>query len=127
MEQMPNQEAVLVVDDEPQASVMMMELVISYGFQCAAVNSKDAATDIISKRRFDIVIADIKTMEDLHMISDVRKVQSDVPFLVITGYGDGFTYESIVAAGADDFIKKPFTPVELSSKLNRILKERRRQ
>jgi CheY-like chemotaxis protein len=124
MEQMMKQEAVLVVDDEPQASLMMTELVISCGFQCEAVNSKETAMDIIEKRRFDIVIADIKTMEGLHLISDVRKIQTDVPFVVITGYS-GFTYESIVTAGANDFIKKPFTKTELNSKLSRILKERR--
>ncbi len=125
MELMKNQETVLVVDDDHQASSMMTDLVISCGFQCVAVNCKDAAMNIIEKRRFDIVIADIETMDGLHLISDVRKIQSDVPFVVVTGYGNGFTYESIVTAGANDFIKKPFTPAELNSKLYRILKERR--
>ncbi len=90
-----------------------------------AVNCKDAAMDIIEKQHFDIVIADIETMEGLHLISDVRQIQYDVPFVVVTGYGSGFTYESIVTAGANDFIKKPFTQAELNSKLYRILKERR--
>ena len=125
MEQMTNQESVLVVDDEPQASLMMTELVISCGFHCVAVNSKDAAMDIIKERRFDIVIADIETIEGLHLISDVHQIQFDVPFIVVTGYGSGFSYESVVSAGANDFIKKPFTTAELNSKLYRILKERR--
>jgi putative nucleotidyltransferase with HDIG domain len=125
MDSMTNHEAVLVVDDDPQASLMMTELVISCGFQCMAVNCKDAAMGIIEKQHFDIVIADIETMESLHLISDVRKIQSDIPFVVVTGYDDDFTYESIITAGANDFIKKPFTTTELNSKLYRILKERR--
>jgi putative nucleotidyltransferase with HDIG domain len=125
MGQMTNQESVLVVDDDPQAGLTITELVISCGFSCVAVNNKDAAMDIAGKRRFDIVIAGIETMEDLHLISNVRKVQSDVPFVVITGCDDRFTYESVVSAGANDFIIKPFTTIELKSKINRILKERR--
>ncbi len=125
MERMMNHETVLVVDDDPQASSMMTELVTSCGFHCVAVDCKDAAMDILERRHFDIVIADIETIDGLHLISDVRKIQSDVPFVVVTGYGSGFTYESIVTAGANDFIKKPFTQAELNSKLYRILKERR--
>ena len=125
MDNMTNHEAVLVVEDDPQAILMMTELISSCGFQCVAVNCKDAAMDIIEKRQFDIVIADIETMEGFHFISDVLKIQSDVPFLVMTGYNDNLTYESIVTVGANDFIKKPFTTAGLNSKLYRILKERR--
>ena len=39
MDSMTNYEAVLVVEDDPQASLMMVELVISCGFQCMGIGA----------------------------------------------------------------------------------------
>jgi putative nucleotidyltransferase with HDIG domain len=125
MEKSVNHESVLVVEDDPDASRVMTELVTALGFQCVAVENNINALEILTGRRFDMVIADIDTMESLNIIHDVREIHSDVPFIVITGYARDFTYDTVVSAGANDFIKKPFTEVELKNKLNRIMKERR--
>lgn len=72
-----------------------------------------------------MVIADIENIEGLGLISEVHQIMKDVPFVFITGYSSEFTYDKVIAAGTNDFIKKPFTQTELKNKLNRILKERR--
>ncbi|MDQ5986865.1 MAG: 3'3'-cGAMP-specific phosphodiesterase 2 [Syntrophus sp. SKADARSKE-3] len=118
-------ESVLVVEDDPDTNRIVTELVTALGFQCTAVKNKIDALDILVNRGADIVIADINTMEGIDIIRDVRAIHSDVPFMVITGYARDVTYDTVVSAGANDFIKKPFTSVELKNKLNRIMKERR--
>ncbi len=125
MDRTAENETVLVVEDDLSARLIMVDMVSSFGFQCEAAANASDALDRLESRQFDMVIADIETMEGLKLIDDVRRVLTDIPFVVITGYGKSFTYEHIVAAGANDFIKKPFTELELRNKLNRILKERR--
>ncbi|MDD5169419.1 MAG: HD domain-containing protein [Syntrophales bacterium] len=125
MEAAAKKESVLVVEADPQARSILTEMVSSFGFQTTAAINKAEALEILEGRRFGMVIADIESMEDLCLIREVRQIITDVPFVVVTGYSKRFSYENVVTAGGNDFIKKPFTELELRNKLHRILYERR--
>ena len=105
----------------------MVELLSSLGYQCHAVENGRNALAEISKQNFDIIISDIKMpeMDGLELIREVRKNFTDLPFIVVTGYSGEYSYDRVIGAGANDFIKKPFTSRELESKLVRIFKERK--
>jgi response regulator RpfG family c-di-GMP phosphodiesterase len=125
MKTMVNNESFLVLDDDLGTRTIMSEMVSALGFHCTAAKNKHEALSLLEHQNFDMVIADIENIEGLNLISEVRQTMKDVPFVVITGYSNEFTYDKVVAAGANDFIKKPFTHTELKNKLNRILQERR--
>jgi HD-GYP domain-containing protein (c-di-GMP phosphodiesterase class II) len=64
-------------------------------------------------------------MDGLEVMAKARKIWTDMPFIIITGYDREYSYDQLMEAGAQDFVTKPFTHGELESKLGRILKERR--
>jgi len=121
-----NQMSILVVDDDPQISEIIRELLQSLGHICQTANDGLDALNLIKKEKFDIVICDIKMpgMDGLRVMTEVRQMNLDLPFIIITGFGDDYSYELVTGSGAQDFIKKPFTTNELETKLNRIFEER---
>ncbi|NQU12939.1 MAG: response regulator, partial [Desulfobacteraceae bacterium] len=121
-----DQMSILVVDDDPQIREIIEELVQSFGHACRSAGNGLDALNLIKKERFDIVICDIKMpgMDGLQVMTEVRKMNLDLPFIIITGFGEEYSYDGVVGSGAQDFIKKPFTTSELETKLNRIFEER---
>ncbi len=119
-------ESVLIVDDDPELRLILEEMVVSLGYGCATAPDAESAMQHIRTAAYDIIITDIYLpgMNGLQLIQRVRLRAADIPFIVITGY-DQYTYDMVIDAGANDFIKKPFTCRELEKKLKRIFKERR--
>jgi len=87
----------------------------------------DEALELVNEHHFDIIISDVRMpgMNGLTLIQEVHHLIADIPFIVITGYSEDYNYDRVIDAGANDFIRKPFTAQELKNKLNRIFKERR--
>lgn len=125
MDAIKSRDSVLIIEDDLNTRRIVTDLVTSFGLLCVAAKNREEALVLLGEQGFDMVIADIESKEGLQLIEDVRRVVMDLPFMVITGYSQAFNYEAVVMAGANDFIKKPFTEAELKNKLQRILKERR--
>ena len=124
---MTDKKEILVVDDEAEIRRIIKEVlqVLGYTCQCAADGVK--ALELIRKECFDIVLCDIRMpgMDGLQVMAEARKIWADMPFIIITGFVEEYFYDQVIEAGANDFIRKPFTASEIKIKIDRILKERR--
>ena len=115
----------LVVDNDPKVRDVIVESFRSFGYTCREATDGLEALDLIQREKFDIVVCDIRMqgLDGIELIARAREMMHDMPFVFITGFGNEYSYERVIKAGAHDFIKKPFTTEELNAKLNRILKE----
>jgi len=124
---MTDKKVILVVDDDAEVRRIIGEVlqVLGYTYQGAADGFK--ALELIRKERFDIVLCDIRMpgMDGLQVMAEARKIWTDMPFIIITGFVEEYVYDQVIEAGANDFIRKPFTTIELKTKIDRVLKERR--
>ena len=118
--------AILVVDDAPDVRKIVGDVLRILGYPYEEAADGVEAMALIRGRRFDIVLCDIRMpgMGGLEVMAEARKIWSDMPFILITGYDGEYSYDQVMAAGAQDFVTKPFTHGELKTKLGRILKER---
>jgi len=122
---MPCQE-ILIVDDEEPIREYLSEALASLGHHVeTAVDGVDAV-DKLEHRFFDIVITDMlmPRMDGMELIRFLSKNRNAVDIIAITGLSMEYKYTDVVAAGATDFITKPFTLNELEAKLNRLVRER---
>ena len=121
-----NQESILIVDDDPEITKMISDMLTPLGYSCKTTASSIEALEQVCTQDFDIIISDIQMpgIDGLKLIHEVHKNVTDIPFIIITGYSEQYSYDRVIGAGANDFIKKPFTFTELKSKLERIFKER---
>ncbi len=117
---------VLIVEDQPEARAMLRnmlaELAITQIFEAKdgreALNFVDSAFDFIN-----IVICDwnMPQMTGVEFLRQLRTVDPDMPFLMITGRSD---IESVVEAkssGVTGYIRKPFSSQQLEAKLRIIM------
>jgi diguanylate cyclase (GGDEF)-like protein len=76
--------------------------------------------------KFDVVITDMDMpkMDGMDLIKHVVEHKSGIDVIAITGHTIKYTYTDVIAAGAADFITKPFSMNELEAKLNRLIRER---
>lgn len=116
---------VLVVDDEPPIREMMEILFTKAGYQCITADNGSAALEILETMPIDVAITDIN-MPGISGVDLLRKGReiSQADFIVITGYVEDFSYETLIAEGASDFIYKPISNKEILLRFRRVLRER---
>ena len=117
---------VLLVEDQAEARAMMrnmmMELGITQIFEAAdgkeALAFLDSAFDFI-----DVVICDwnMPSMTGVELLRQLRSVDPDVPFLMVTGRTDMESVVEAKSSGVTAYIRKPFSPKQLEAKLRIIL------
>jgi putative nucleotidyltransferase with HDIG domain len=116
-------ESILIVNDDPVLREKMATAVSSLGFPYGTASRSDEALDLLAENHFNLIISDIKLhpQDGLAFMNSAREVVPDSAFIIVTGYHEDYSYDNIIGAGADDFIRKPFTHEEFKNKLQRII------
>ena len=117
---------ILVVDDDAAILDVLGQYMKIIGLDAVCAPSGEEALAIFKKDRFDIVISDIKmaNMDGLTLLGEVKRIDPDVLFIIITGYP---SIESVLEAmkkGATDYLVKPFQFDEIKIKIERALVEK---
>jgi putative two-component system response regulator len=112
---------VLVVDDDPVTSEIIVEDLRQFGHQVVTATNGREAFDLIRTGQFHLVVSDwqMPEMSGLELCQEIRKRQwSGYIYVILLTSQSGV--ENVVAglkAGADDFLTKPFHPQELRMRL----------
>ena len=115
---------ILVVDDERKMRHILQLMLEREGFSAEQAENGKEALDMLKRKRFDMVITDLKMPEmgGMSLLEEAKKIDPDFPVLVITAYG---TIEDAVEAmrkGAVDYITKPFDEEKILITVSRSLK-----
>ena len=118
---------VLVVDDDEQLAGLLRVVLSSEGYDVAL--AADAATALQKARgeSFDLVVLDISLGEDdgRAVLAELHKTK-EIPVIFISGLGDPADRVLGLRLGADDYLVKPFAPMELVARVGSVLRRSRR-
>jgi len=108
--------SLLIVDDELHVRESLSRWFIEDGYEVETADSARGALALLGRRRFDVVITDIKMpgMDGLELLRRIREVDPGVSIILITAYASVSTAVEALKAGAYDYLVKPFDPEELS-------------
>jgi two-component system KDP operon response regulator KdpE len=114
---------ILVCDDEQQILRALRVILRDAGFEALPANDAEEALDLAAVQRPDAAIIDL-VLPDLDGIELCRRLRewSDMPLIVLSAVGDEDAKVRALAAGADDYITKPFGPRELVARLQANLR-----
>jgi signal transduction histidine kinase/CheY-like chemotaxis protein len=106
-----HQEAILVVDDEPQIAHVMQLMLESLGYRVTAYTSSREALQVFrdSPQAFDMVITDM-TMPELtgeELARSVLEKRPDIPVILCTGFNEHMNEERARHIGVRRLIYKP--------------------
>jgi DNA-binding response OmpR family regulator len=119
---MERRKTILICDDEP-ALRELIRASMDDGFEFAEASDGIVAMELAREVTPDVVILDLMLprlsgLEVLARLNEDERLK-EVPVLVITAWNE--TREDVLAAGADDFVAKPFDPEDLKAAVNRLV------
>ena len=127
---MEDKYAIIVVDDDAVLSRLLKQYFTGAGHVCESFPDAEAALERMAGTAFDVLVTDIVLpgMKGLELAERAHRLRPEMSIVVTTGFIDNFSYDEAVAAGAADFIKKPFSLNELMIRIKHVrLQERLRQ
>lgn len=116
---------ILVEDDELTATVIIHRLKRE-NLDVLHYMDGASALEALQKESISLAIYDVNVpvMDGFELIAQTRKIPTytDLPIIILTGMGSEKDIERGFALGANDYILKPFSPVELLARIHRHLK-----
>ena len=117
---------VLVVEDDPITASLLMHRFSRSGFEVEHHDNGLRGLEAIRRTLPDLVILDIRLpgMDGFEILSRMNDegVTQDVRTIVLTGLGRESDVARAFALGADDYLVKPFSPVELTARALRLVR-----
>ena len=116
---------ILIVDDSAVVSAMVTRMLSREGYTVQAVNSGQAALELVPSHPPDLILLDV-VMPDPDGLEVCRRLKHDartapIPIILMTGLGDSEQGPDGNQAGADDVLAKPFTPQALVERVQALL------
>lgn len=122
---MDTPKTILICEDEP-ALRELVRASLDGGFEFAEASDGYAALQLAREVAPDAVILDLMLpgLGGMEVLAELRADQrlANIPVLVITAWSE--TLEDLLAAGADDFLAKPFDPDQLKQKVDTLVGRR---
>ncbi|RJE47269.1 DNA-binding response regulator [Dehalobacter sp. MCB1] len=120
---MPEKFKVMLVDDEESIRRVVEQILIKDGYQfCYACNG-ETALKTFKREKPSLLILDVMLPEmDGFELCRIIRMDSPVPIIMLSAKGDIVDKSVGFNMGADDYIAKPFSPVELSLRIKALLR-----
>lgn len=120
---------VLVVDDDAAQRGLEREILSGADYQVFEADSGDGALRALRHQNFDAILLD-KRMPGMDGTEVCRRIRGELglpflPILMVTANGDTDTLSTSLAAGASDFLRKPYEPTELLARVEAAVNRKR--
>ncbi|MCM8783162.1 MAG: response regulator [Candidatus Omnitrophica bacterium] len=117
---------ILIVDDEPDIRDVLRIVLEAEGYEVTEAGDGEEGLDKVSKRPPDLIIIDFM-MPKLNGPEVCRAIKKDIllrhiPIIMLTGRGETADKIKGIDSGADDYIVKPFEPMELVARVKMVMR-----
>ena len=115
---------VLIIDDEEMMRNLLVSLFSEHGHNYETAQDGIEALEKIKKNSFDAVVTDIAMphMDGITLTKELAKLNSNLPIMIMTGYADEHSAKLAIEAGAQEFIKKPFSIDEFIIRFDKMMR-----
>ena len=114
---------ILIIDDDPQIQELTAQLLESNGLNALTASCTADADAILAGRRVDLIVLDVMMPnEDGRQFCQRIRQSSKIPIIMLTALRDDIDRIVGLEIGADDYVTKPFTPLELVARIKAVLR-----
>lgn len=122
--------SILLVEDNELNQVVATETIRKWGKQLdiEVVGNGRKAVECLQQRSFDIVLMDVQ-MPEMDGLDATRYIRNELnmtelPILAMTAYATSGEAERTILAGMNDYISKPFNPLQLYEKIVKLTRHK---
>ncbi|WP_449357562.1 response regulator [Alishewanella longhuensis] len=123
---MSNQAEVWLLDDDNSILDALAQGLTLEGWQCRTFNQPASLLRELSANFAGVILTDLNMpqMDGLSVLKAVQQIDTDLPVVLLTGYGDISIAVNAMQLGAYSFIEKPVNHTELHKTLQQALEKR---
>jgi two-component system, NtrC family, response regulator HydG len=112
---MGKQEHIIIIDDDVDICALLKRFFERKGYAVSTAFKAQEGLELIRVNSYDVLLTDFRLpdMDGLEVIKNVRKIKSDLPIIVITGYSDVAQAIKAIRLGAYEYVTKPIYPEEI--------------
>ena len=117
---------ILIVDDEPDIITLISRYAKREGYEVVTAEDGRQAIEICQKENFDLIVMDIM-MPDTDGFTACKKIKEfkDIPVIMLSARGTEFDKLFGFEVGVDDYVTKPFSPLELMARIKAVMNRRK--
>lgn len=117
-------ERILVIDDDTEIRAMLRRTLLAEGFDVDTAPSAEQGIEVARVNRPDLVVMDIGLpgTDGVAAVAALRDLGLWMPVLMLTAHGELNRRLDSFAAGADDFLPKPFHHEELLARMQALMR-----
>lgn len=118
-----HEKSILILEDDKVISSILSTRYTNKGYKVFTAEDVEEAQGIIEKEEIDLVITDyiVPGVTGVELIKTLKSINKSLKVIVLSSQKNERIVESALKAGADDYLVKPFSPIELDSRLSRLI------
>lgn len=115
---------ILIVEDEPAIAMGLRDDLELEGYQVAVVDNGSAAVKLACTEPFDLLLLDVMLpgKSGYDVCREIRSKKPDLPIIMLTARSQEAEKVLGLEMGADDYVTKPFSPLELRARIKALLR-----
>lgn len=120
---------ILVVEDDRAMAVALRDGLKYKGYSVQVAADGHAASRLASEKHFDLIILDVMLpkVSGLDVCKQLRESGDDIPIIMLTARGQEIDKVMGLELGADDYVTKPFSFMELVARVEAVLRRASRR
>ena len=110
---------ILVADDEKEIRELLRLYLENSGYKVVEAADGQQALDVLRSEKIDLCLLDIMMpkVDGYHVLQELRK-ESNIPVMILSAKGADSEKILGLNLGADDYMAKPFNPLEAIARVN---------
>src|SRR5574341_393283 len=117
---------VLAIDDQRMILDLLSSMFANLGHTTELAETGQEGVEKFAQAEFDLVITDLGLLDisGFEVSQKIKEINSEVPIVMITGWGANFDSEQLKKAGVDYILAKPFKLEQLTDVIEKIISPR---
>ena len=114
---------ILIVDDEKEIRKLITIYLKNEGYEVLQAGDGEEGLEIVKKRDVHLIVLDIMMpkIDGIHMCMKVREI-AEMPIIMLSAKTQDMDKILGLTTGADDYVAKPFNPLELIARIKSQLR-----
>ncbi|MBV6715862.1 response regulator transcription factor [Paenibacillus chitinolyticus] len=115
--------SVLIIDDEPEIRDIVQIFLKNEGYEVMEAEDGAAGLELLRKKEFDLVILDVMMprLDGIKACIQIRQTRN-TPIIMLSAKNEDMDKILGLTSGADDYLSKPFNPLELVARVKSQLR-----